>query len=304
MRADSTTAGINYVDSGGFVGTLSQSNIKNCESSGSIENKREWVNTKDANPSHTIAGFVGSTSYTTISNSNSYTDVKAKDDYIGGFVGCVNNTITVNNCNSYGSLSTGSTEIGGFIGHDIKAAGIYNNCYTNDTKHNFCYDRTDLTSSTETKNTVTVTPPTISTTETLPNRDAPTELYNLIASGNYYINDHAGNAADGFEDNSNWLTNMLSEGYLYLFKKDPEDGSFYQTNVATDTGLQEVSNTEDVKKAEATYENDMKKINRKETKIDTELQQLEAERTSVKTEQDSLKQVIKDNISLTFKLFS
>ena len=43
---------------------------------------------------------------------------------------------------------------------------------------------------------------------------------------------------------------------------------------------------------------------KKETKIDTELQQCEAERSSIKTEQDSLKQVIKDNVDLTFKLFS
>ena len=48
----------------------------------------------------------------------------------------------------------------------------------------------------------------------------------------------------------------------------------------------------------------MKKINKKETKIDTELQQCEAERSSIKTEQDSLKSVIKDNVDLTFKLFS
>ena len=62
--------------------------------------------------------------------------------------------------------------------------------------------------------------------------------------------------------------------------------------------------SENVKKAEATYEADMKKINKKETKIDTELSQLEAERTAIKTEQDSVKTVAKDNVNLTFKLFS
>ena len=77
-----------------------------------------------------------------------------------------------------------------------------------------------------------------------------------------------------------------------------------KTNIAVELPLQEVSDTENVKKAEATYESDMRKINRKETKIDTELSQLEAERTAIKTEQDTVKTVAKDNVNLTFKLFS
>ena len=77
-----------------------------------------------------------------------------------------------------------------------------------------------------------------------------------------------------------------------------------KTNIAVELSLQEVSNIEDVKKAEATYEADMKKINRKETKIDTELSQLESERTAIKTEQETVKNVARDNIDLSFKLFS
>lgn len=117
-----------------------------------------------------------------------------------------------------------------------------------------------------------------------------------------------------------WLTNMIKEGraqfaYFNIDSAitqnadgtktiDTEQMQIVGTSVATATSLQEVANTENVKKAEATYEKDMKKINKKETKIDTELQQCEAERSSIKTEQDSLKQVIKDNVDLTFKLFS
>lgn len=117
-----------------------------------------------------------------------------------------------------------------------------------------------------------------------------------------------------------WLTNMIKEGraqfaYFNIDSAitqnadgtktiDTEQMQLVGTSVATETSLQEVANTENVKKAEATYEKDMKKINKKETKIDTELQQCEAERSSIKTEQDSLKQVIKDNVDLTFKLFS
>ena len=76
------------------------------------------------------------------------------------------------------------------------------------------------------------------------------------------------------------------------------------TSVANETSLQEVQNETYLKQAEATYEKDMKKINKKETKIDTDLEKLEAERSSIKTEQDDLKTVINDNVNLTFKLFS
>lgn len=112
----------------------------------------------------------------------------------------------------------------------------------------------------------------------------------------------------GLCDSTVWLTNMINTGRAIFVTMDldmvTKEASLRDVSVANETSLQEVSNTDEVKKAEATYEKDMKKINKKETKIDTELQELEAERTSIKTEQDSLKTIIKDNVDLTFKLFS
>ena len=59
-----------------------------------------------------------------------------------------------------------------------------------------------------------------------------------------------------------------------------------------------------MKKAEAKYEADMRKINQKDKKFDTDLAALEAERNAIKTEIDTLKTVAKDNVDRTYKLFS
>ncbi|MGN1154348.1 MAG: hypothetical protein ACI4S3_09990, partial [Candidatus Gastranaerophilaceae bacterium] len=139
------------------------------------------------------------------------------------------------------------------------------------------------------------------------------QKYMLQKTGIKIIDDVAANS-------TNWLTNYINAG-MAQFAYFDIDSAFIDnadgtktldvtrmnirgTSLASETSLQEVSDTEFVKRAEADYEAAMRKINRKETKIDTELQQLEAERTSIKTEQDSLKRVVDDNVNLSFKLFS
>ena len=52
------------------------------------------------------------------------------------------------------------------------------------------------------------------------------------------------------------------------------------------------------------YEADMRKINAKDKKFDTDLAAMEAERNAIKTEMETLKTVAKDNVDRTFKLFS
>lgn len=96
---------------------------------------------------------------------------------------------------------------------------------------------------------------------------------------------------------------MVNAGLLFIFKTD-KDGNEFQVNVATDTNLQEVSSDIALKKAEAKYEADMRKINNKDKKFDTDLAALEQERNAIKTEMDTLKSVAKDNVDRTFKLFS
>ena len=67
--------------------------------------------------------------------------------------------------------------------------------------------------------------------------------------------------------------------------------------------LQEVPDEVELKKAEAEYEADMRKIDSKDKRYDVELAHLENERNAIKTEIDTLKTVAKDNVDRTFKLF-
>lgn len=100
-----------------------------------------------------------------------------------------------------------------------------------------------------------------------------------------------------------WLSNMISNGSVYIKSVNSND-EWYDTNVATNTNLQEVSNKLMLKKAEAKYEADMRKINLKDKKFDTDLAALDNERSAIKTEIETLKSVAKDNVDRTFKLFS
>lgn len=107
--------------------------------------------------------------------------------------------------------------------------------------------------------------------------------------------------AAGVTDSTKTISNMVEAGFVIFIKKDDQN---VELNVATDTGLQQVSDEIDLKKAEAKYEADMRKINQKDKKFDTDLAALEAERNAIKTEMDTLKSVAKDNVDRTYKLFS
>ncbi|MCR5266874.1 MAG: hypothetical protein K6E29_09845 [Cyanobacteria bacterium RUI128] len=104
--------------------------------------------------------------------------------------------------------------------------------------------------------------------------------------------------------NTEVLTNLLNSGWFILKKTAPSTGEEYETSVAIDTGLQEVSDETLLRKAEAKYEADMRKIDMKDRKYDTDLAALDTERNAIKAEMETLKTVAKDNVERTFKLFS
>ena len=109
------------------------------------------------------------------------------------------------------------------------------------------------------------------------------------------------------------LTNLINSGHVTIVAAR-KDGTFaneadpffadYETSVATNTGLQEVTDEVALKKAEAKYEADMKRIDLKDRKYDTDLAAIESERNAIKQELETLKTVSKDNVERTFKLFS
>ena len=109
------------------------------------------------------------------------------------------------------------------------------------------------------------------------------------------------------------ITNIINSGEVTIVAKGNEtefrqgtDADFadYETSISTNTGLQEVSDEVELRKAEAKYEADMKKIDNKDRKFDTDLAALDTERNAIKQEMETLKSVAKENVERTFKLFS
>ena len=127
-----------------------------------------------------------------------------------------------------------------------------------------------------------------------------TSLTEFTGAGTYTF---AGQSVTISTFNTEVLTNLLNSGWFVLQKTDAH-GDTYETSVAIDTGLQEVSDETLLRKAEAKYEADMRKIDAKDRKYDTDLAALDTERNAIKSEMETLKTVAKDNVERTFKLFS
>ena len=114
------------------------------------------------------------------------------------------------------------------------------------------------------------------------------------------------------DSNSDWLKNMIECGEftIHLINTDKRTGevSFNATSPSSDSCLGYTETTEidktALKKAEAKYEKQLKDIDTKDKRHDLTLSKLEAERTALTTEYDSVKKVIEDNIERTFGIFS
>lgn len=111
------------------------------------------------------------------------------------------------------------------------------------------------------------------------------------------------------DEANTWFNNMVSSGRVIISEFNPNQPSkgWKETSVATSTNgnyLKEVQDDAGLKKAEAEYEHELDIINRKDTKFDKELKNLETERTAITTEIESIDKVKGDNIERTFGIFS
>ena len=310
---------------GGFAGAAGQgTQISNSSATGTVNgNLTEPFNIASIN-SYNYGGFIGY-NIGTITNCSSTGSVSGLAN-VGGFVGR-NTDGTISNSYSTGAVSTISgvdattgkvldyNNEAGFVGNNL--ATITNSYFNSDSAG------TDRIASYNTgKYQVTdasiaeiqeVAGPTTSPSVNSPsitytnNSDAANKASNLFEeiklNGYEIINGDITSPVDGNEDNSVWFANMLSNGLLSIYKLDTTTGEYYQTNIATDTNLQEVADETELKKAEVEYEASMRKIDAKDKQYDVELAHLENERNAIKTEMDTLKTVIKDNVDRTFKLF-
>ncbi len=129
------------------------------------------------------------------------------------------------------------------------------------------------------------------------------QAYDIQKGGYIIVGD---NNDYGMDHSTEWLTNMLNNGHAILIEATVINGEVQnvETSVPTNTKFQEVPDEKELKKAEAKYEADMKRIDMKDRRYDAELAKFETERNAVKQEMDTLKTVAKDNVDRTFKLFS
>ena len=121
---------------------------------------------------------------------------------------------------------------------------------------------------------------------------------------------------DGFNgdaaNNEEWLSAMIQSGQfsIEIVNKDKKTGiiDMQGTSPSSDISLSFSATTEidsrAMRKAEAKYEHNLKKIDAQDKKYDLTLSKLETERTALTTQYDSLKKVIDDNIERTFGIFS
>ena len=304
---------------GGFIGNANTITVNNCESRGDVKGE-----------GGVIGGFGGHIQNSTVSNSNATGNVKSNisgrvtpalrpGDFTeavstAGFVSATANS-TFNNCNALGNVNSGLDESkcagftnGNMSGHQDTHTDIFNNCYSSSNKDfidNAHTVDTVTKATTPNVNLISVTSPSISTTTTVTDNKGSSSLFRSIQEHGYILEGDQANPATGHEDDVTWLTNMINTGSLYIYKPDDmaEDG-FIQVSVSTDTNLQEVSDTSILKKAEAKYEADMKKIDKKDRKYDSDLASLETERNAIKQEMETLKTVAKENVERTFRLFS
>ena len=144
-------------------------------------------------------------------------------------------------------------------------------------------------------------------------------FYQIQANGGSCVS--VGNMAnisdyDGFDGdaahNSDWLQSMIKSGKItvshVITDKKTGDVTFSSTGVPSDSVL-EYSTTSSIDKtalakAEAEYEHKTKELDRKDKKFDLDLSKLETQRTALKTEYESVKKVISENIDRTFGIFS
>ena len=110
--------------------------------------------------------------------------------------------------------------------------------------------------------------------------------------------------SDANAKSSTWVTSMIKNAQVVLATFDEDTNEIDNITASSNPGLREVSNDQEIMNADSEYEAEMAAIDSKDTKYSTELNQLEEERSAIQTEIDSLKQIAKDNIAATFKLFT
>jgi len=138
-------------------------------------------------------------------------------------------------------------------------------------------------------------------------------IYNAYMA---YVN-NSGTGIDIISDdeakNSDWLSNQVQSGGLYLNEWDPNSqdpndptktGAFIGASwTSGDDTMNEQTDSTETAQSEAKYEATMADINAKDKRFDLQLKNIDTEHEAIQTEVDSVKKVIDKNIERAFKMF-
>ena len=307
------------VNSGGFIGHANgECNISYCKANGELNDSSGVIG--DQTICSGFLGFVGNGGNVTINNCETIVDVKSINSIVCDFATVYadqnNSSLTIDHCNALGSSSTGVSN--GYLnfahvdgGNTLKVSNYYSNqvdakCTSNGGTINQGMDPPNkLDKATPIKvgdRGANVEEKTHLGEENILKYGA---LFDSAVKSGYF--DYGKNDPYNISTHKNdyrWLTNMIVNGFAYIKKLNKETGTYDDVSVATDTGLREISDEKNLKKAEAKYESDMRQIEKKDRKYDTDLAELETERSACKEEIQTLSTVAKENVDRTFKLFS
>jgi len=109
-----------------------------------------------------------------------------------------------------------------------------------------------------------------------------------------------------------WIKNQIEEGKILLNVMQNAQTTvdnvkvniFAETNIATNTDLSIAADEQKISRAEREYENKLDNINDKDKRFDLRLHRIENERSALKTELETVKQLIDKNIERGFKTFN
>ena len=109
-----------------------------------------------------------------------------------------------------------------------------------------------------------------------------------------------------------WLMNGINNAELFLCKmttkSDTLNGSsiniFAKTGVAEDPDITETYSEELVNEARTEYEHRVKELDIKDSKLDLTLSQIDTQHNALKTEYDSVKQIVSKSIERSYKTFN
>ena len=128
-----------------------------------------------------------------------------------------------------------------------------------------------------------------------------------LVSGRGFIPISKQNAVD-----RDWLSEAPNSGEVSLYKMTKEesflDGKavniFAETSMSSDPDITEVKNQELIDLASVKYEKAIDDVNTKDQKLDLQLAKIDSLHNALKTEYDSVKQIVSKNIDRSFKTFN